>query len=237
MRNIHLVLICLSYLLFSSLKCAKSGDYSEVKTKAMAASSQIEECQKDEQKDEYWLKVGLRERYDCVKDIFGLKALELLSGETVFLEGPHKGELNLNAHNEFGHYNPAFLNKVSKVLEEIMKDAKFKAFIAYPYKAHLQSTCRIYYLSYAQPTPQIIEEYKELLTNAEPCEDFGCEASMFLQESFRDFAEEMETKGHNVYEGFTAPGFWVRRNIDGTAPIFYKLLKQFMGYYDAEFIK
>lgn len=237
MNKTNLLLISLSFLLFSSLKCSESTDYTEVKTKTMAAATQIEECQQDKQRDEYWLKVGLRERYDCIKGIMGISALELLAGEPVFKKGPHGKELNLSSQNEFGHYNPAFLNKVAVVLEETMKDAKFKLFIKTAYETHLQATCRIYYLSYDQPTEEIIKEYKELLANAEPCENFGCEPSMFLQESFRDFAEDMEKKGHNAYEGFTAPGFWVRRNIDGTAPIFYKLLKQFMGYYDADFIK
>jgi hypothetical protein len=36
---------------------------------------------------------------------------------------------------------------------------------------------------------------------------------------------------------FAAPGFWIRRQIDGTAPDFFAGLKKLLDTYDADFLK
>lgn len=65
---------------------------------------------------------------------------------------------------------------------------------------------------------------------------FLSEPSEFIQESFRGFAESIEKEGYDVYEGFTCPGFWVRRSIDGTADEFYDLLILTMRTFDEGFL-
>ena len=39
------------------------------------------------------------------------------------------------------------------------------------------------------------------------------------------------------YSAYAAPGFWIRRQIDGTAPDFFAGLKKLLEIYDAEFLK
>jgi hypothetical protein len=189
--------------------------------------------------NDYWLQVGLRERYGCIQETVNFGVLERLTGEAVFLTGPHSGGLDLTAQNEFGHYNPAFLKKAGQALDEMMKDKAFNDKIQAFYDAELKNTFRLYFIAYDTPKDVALGKYRGIVAAANPncAGGFLCQPSFFLQEQFRPFAEDMERQGYNVYEGFTAPGFWVRRDIDGTSTQFYGLLKKFMQKYDNEFIK
>ena len=95
-------------------------------------------------------------------------------------------------------------------------------------------------MSYAQAitNKKVISRYEEMVrsTPETGAGDYKSDASYFLQESFRGFAERMENEGYDVYEGFVCPGFWVRRSIDGTSDEFYSLLLSAMKTFDPDFL-
>lgn len=236
MKIQYLLLIATSLLLLTASKCSKTD--TEAKEKTSTAIDELKNCRSKVAEDNFWLDNGVREPYQCIENTLGIKALEQMLGEKVFLKGPHKDGINLEAQKEFGHYNPSFLKKAESFLKKAKKDKELNDKIQYIYNLQLKSTLRLYYLAYDQPTEEIIEKYKEIVAEADPnCEGFLCEPSSYLQEIFRDFAEQKETEGYSVYTAFVAPGFWVRRNIDGTSAQFHNLLKQLFETYDAEFLK
>ena len=100
------------------------------------------------------------------------------------------------------------------------------------YDSELKRYLRTYYIAYdvGANNREIMDGYLSAISE-------GKDASIYLQESFRDFAETAEKEGYDVYEAFTCPGFWVRRSIDGTASQFYKLLKLTIQTFDADFLK
>ena len=137
--------------------------------------------------------------------------------ENIFLSGPHENEMNFYS-TSFGKYNPKIIAKIYKELKQIFKDKNFRDETQELYNRQLKNYLRTYYMSYpiAANNPDYMYDYN--------------------QERFREFAEAIEDKGYNVYEGFTCPGFWVRRSIDGTSNDFFKLLKLIMYNYDKTFL-
>lgn len=237
MRSLSILFLCSISLCLLAFKCSDNEQYEEFKTKSMVVSDQLEDCTANYEQTRSWLEVGVRTRYNCVKDNFSLAMLEKLTGEPVYLSGPHNKEIVFTAQGAFGHYNPKFVDQLDKAFGQMSKDETFNKWMQDFYKEELQGLCQTYYLSYNAPTDDIVKGYKEIVEKAEPCEEgFLCPPSDYLQSVFSKFASELEDQGYNTYESSTAPGFWVRRQLDGTSAQFYALLKKVLKQYDADFM-
>jgi hypothetical protein len=182
---------------------------------------------------------GVRGKYYRLQSIFGIALLEKLTGEKVFLSGPHtKGKLNFQSNNDFGKYNPKFIKAVMKSVKEIIADKKFYPVAETIYKKYLKRIAWSYYNAYlhvsAVDSADIIEKYKKqmIVRAPEECDEYGCSPSYFLQEQFSAFANSLEGTDADYMESLTTPGFWIRRKIDGTDPLFYDLLTSVIKAYD-----
>jgi hypothetical protein len=199
----------------------------------------------DKDQDGTWLNVGLRYKYALMQDYLGIEILEKLSGEKVFLEsGAHTEGLDFNNSNAFGHYNPKFINTIHESVISFLKNDDTKEFTQEMYAKHLQMTARNYYLAYyfvnsgevitwegQEWTKEDIENTYQNILNGE-IETYGS-GSNFLTEIYRAYADAAESDGYDWYEADTAPGFWIRRSIDGTDKGFIELLKAVMAEVDA----
>ncbi len=177
---------------------------------------------------------GLRYNYAILNEMASVSILEAAVGKKIFLSGPHEKELNFYSTKSFGYYNPEFIAKAAKVIDySLSNDKVFTQLGRYVYNRQLQQMMRLYHQSYqhlkANPamTKQIIADYKAAMQN-------GDEAGAFIQSVFTAFADEKEELGRDWYVANTAPGFWVRRIIDGTADQIYDVLKTVMTVYDKE---
>ncbi len=185
-----------------------------------------------------WLPdVGVRSKYYYLKTDLSINTLKTITGEAVFVSGPHKKEMEFFSETEFGHYNPKFIKIVSKVFTKLSKNKEFISISQEIYDNDFKNLIRIYYLAYKHlkenktQRKEITTKYLSLIETQEDS------PSYYLQEVFRDFAENHEEAGYDVYEGFTAPGFWIRRGIDNTDKDFYKLLVKVLKTYDKDFLK
>ncbi len=181
-----------------------------------------------------WIDHGLRYNYAILNEIASISVLEAAVGKKIFLFGPHEKELNWNATKSFGYYNPEFIAKAAKVIDySLANDKIFAELGRYVYNRQLQKMTRLYHQSYqylkANPamTQQIIADYSAAMQN-------GNDAGEMIQAAFRSFADEKEELGRDWYIANTAPGFWIRRMMDGTADQIYEVLKTVMTAYDKE---
>ena len=184
-----------------------------------------------------WLpQSGIRGKYEIARKHIGLKFMEQVTGHPVFLEGPHQEDIDFNSES-FGHYNPRFLERLKPILREAIQNKLFVESTKTLYDAELKQYLRTFFLSYniSANRTDIMEGYLRLIAEGEHRSFSG--PSFFLQEAFRAFAESAEESGYDVYEGFTCPGFWIRRSIDGTEGQFYNLLLLVMETYDTDFLK
>jgi len=201
-------------------------------------------CNKDSEEMHSWITdAGVRSKYFCLKSEFNLEILKKLTGEAVFTKGPHGSDINYTSVTEFGYYNPKFLTIIENTLTELAKNEKFKQTAQKIYDKEFKNTVRMYYLAYnylisdTKLKKTIKKEYLKKIANSVEGQDYENDPSYYLQEQFRTFAEDNEKLGYDVYEGFSSPGFWIRRSIDGTDSQFFKIITQTLNLFDKDFVK
>ena len=175
--------------------------------------------------DGTWLEVGLRSKYAMAKKYASLAILEDLTGEKVYLKGPHQEGFDFTAKDAFGYYNPAFLSAVEDHLKEALEQPAFHKLATILYNKHFYSLVETYQQAYlhAQNHPQQMQKIK-LIYLEQISKPFGTEEGS-MQETFRTYADQ-SVKQHNSdwYEAVTAPSFWVRRSIDQTDEQIFRIL-------------
>lgn len=206
---------------------------------------------------------GLRSLYSALElNNLTLSTLKTLSGEPVFMKGPHLGaQLNLNEHYSFGHYNPAFLDWLSSQLEALKAHPELVQDLKPLYDQHLASIVRTFYFSgqkvaYKVERERIIKVYQNYILDRLGSNGYvmdnpyyqiwpkGTKGNLrstspgdFIQEVFRQDAGFMEREGHDWYETVVAHGFWIRRYMDQTHPLFIELLQQLLTLFDPDVLR
>lgn len=172
-----------------------------------------------------YIEEGLRYNYGLLNQLASVSILEKAIGEKVFLNGPHQNGLDFFSSDSFGYYNPAFWEKVKTVVAySLENDGTFKQLGKYAYDRHLKKEVQLYYDSYQylssnkSMAQQVTKDYQAAMQD-------GGNAGELLQESFRAFADSKEQLGEDWYVANTAPGFWIRRQIDGTADKIFEVVE------------
>ena len=184
---------------------------------------------------------GVRSLYCSVSRYLNIRRVEELSGMPIFLSGPHKLRPKWNA-TTFGHYNPKLvewardhlLPKRSKVVQDV-------------YNKFAQRTARVFLIAYLRlqekPTElaELANEYRG--GSAVKLEDRYWQTGAGLDEDpdiktlsagfQRGRGASDET---SAYVFCAATGFWARRQVDGTLPIFYDGLRKTLKEFDPEFL-
>jgi energy-coupling factor transporter ATP-binding protein EcfA2 len=208
---------------------------------------------------------GLRWLYAHLKPLMNMTKMNSLAPDSIFLSGPHEPDFNFRSH-DFGRYNPAFVRWGTEHLIPAASDPAFREITAPIYQKHLKEIARLYYLAHLYVEQHIPEvsalraKYLESIRERQgrPWEDSELNPNLVYDTFARFFAEQYGTgkKGSwfdgstrpaklsyrwvtekGGYYAYAAPGFWIRRQIDGTAPDFFAGLKKLLETYDAEFLK
>lgn len=178
------------------------------------------------ERDDTWLDVGFRSKYAMAKKYASLEMLQKAFDEPVFVIGPHGKDMNFNDKTSFGHYNTRFITKLEASIQTALQNPLFRKTTKKVYDEYLVSMAHTYRHAYvylnkdAKRLKKLKKKYIAMMDSPEGTTDGS------LQEEFRDFAEALEQNEQaDVYEGFTAPAFWLRRSIDGTAEQFFAMLE------------
>jgi len=187
------------------------------------------------ERDDTWLDVGLRSKYAMAKNYASISILEEAFDEDIFVRGPHAGDMDFNSTTSFGYYNPRFIEKAHQALDVALQNPMFKKVARPLYEKHLKSMAHTYQDAFAfvqkedAMRSRLINDYIFAMASPE-----GVIVGSF-QEKFRGYAEALEKeKNADIYEGFTAPSFWIRRHIDGTADDFSNLLNMAIGHMESD---
>ena len=246
MKNYLLpLLLCLLYLACSPKLEEKYGnqflplEFKMEEACTVWSSKKTQKTDLDYNSDGTWLEVGIRYKYAVLKEIININVLENTAQTAVFSKGPHLKDIAFRDNKAFGYYNPIFLKKVKKSLEAATKRANFNTIAGRFYTNEIQGMARTYYNAYQHINKKevslqdITSKYLTLITT----EDIQAqEPGNYIQEIFRPYADKEARKGYDWYEVSTAPGFWVRRKIDGTDKQFFELLEMVMKQYDSDFL-
>ncbi len=173
--------------------------------------------------DGTWLSEGFRSKYAMAKRYVSPDVLAATYGVPVFLDGPHKGDMDFNSNTSFGHYNPAFISKVTADVKTVLANPFFRGLIKEAYQTYFESMA----LTYKDAYLYVNEKPKKLKAMSasylKQVQQKGGTTQGSMQEVFRTFADSQDGES-DWYEAVTAPAFWVRRSIDGTDKQIYELL-------------
>jgi hypothetical protein len=194
----------------AKLSLALAGDWDKLRKEADYTSGNCAT---------YIPEYGIRGRYIAAKRHLSLGMLERLTREPVFASGPHSGgEFNCSSQSDFGHYNPAFLEKLTVMIEKLLQNEEIVRQLRPLYEKEFRQYLRIY-----------MEAYKPFAGNQELAREYvrmvrAGNASAYGTPRAQEFAKEMERKGLFWYDAYVVAHFWIRRTADGTHEQFYRML-------------
>ncbi|WP_028466764.1 hypothetical protein [Nisaea denitrificans] len=160
--------------------------------------------------------------------------LETVTGETVFLTGPHGAAMDFKSTRDFGRYNPDFLLRLIALAETLSGNSTARALARDFYAARLTGMAAAYGKAKAiVDAPENAQTIREVIAEYE----YRIEAGTLEPGGFGNFPydaqlELLHAAGEtdaDFYELVTAVGFWIRRRMDGSEPLFHELmLKSFV---------
>lgn len=177
-----------------------------------------------------------------------LSFVESTTGTTIFSSGPHKGDLTLDAANDFGHYNPDFVKWLVDKGAPSALDSPARAATQGAYDKHLKPLAEIFYYT-LQKTECFESEkkaYGDLIAKKKLPKDYYerwfyymnpyfCEkakAGLAQDQSFAAFSDNGFDGGIDGNVTKTVVGFWLRRALDGTKDSFAEGLKKLLAAYE-----
>lgn len=200
----------------------------------------------------YFPQSGIRGFYCHMKTYIDMETLERISGEKIFLSGPHDNlKPNLSSKSDFGHYNPTFLVWAKDTLIPAKDNQVFLKFSQNIYNHTFSYPIRSYYvvgkilqnnvglrLSLTKKYIDTMNSgkhynfYKEafyLIEKELPPEFKFLEGQQFMYPQHKQYY----FKGNIVKSGVY---FWLRRDIDGTFSHFLEIGEDILSLYDKIFV-
>ena len=177
---------------------------------------------------------------------------------SVYTSGPHSLDasgLSVDLlSDDFGHYDPEFVEWAVDNAIVGENDATVRALLAPVYRARFQQLARVYWSVYQNLASEgypdrapagAPEAYAEYLASGVVPEMArteyypGFTMTVFSDRNealARDIAGPGEWHFGAMYEANTAVGFWMRRRADGTQEAFRDGLERLLAAYDAEWL-
>lgn len=181
-----------------------------------------------------------------------LAAVRELAGVDVFLKGPHTADtLKLDAANEVGQYNPAFVRwLVDKAGPSERGSVTQKATQA-SYDSHLKSLAQIFWKTLVKAEADKAcfarekAAYADLIAKKKVPKDYYERWFFFMNPYFcgqppkkdKFYYDNGMDAGVDGNVTKTVVGFWLRRSMDGTMDAFAEGLKKLLAAYDPEVMK
>ena len=180
---------------------------------------------------------GLRSLYCHFKNIFNIDLIENEFGGRIYLSGPHKyNPDNLYKTDEFGHYNPKFIQWLHDNIIPDKSDSNKIAGSKNIYNYYLKDLIRTYYV--VHESLKINTKFKESALK-KYIEKIEKNESVNIHEY--NECMNLTLKWPNKYKSKryeTIPLlFWLRRSIDGTEHLFNKSFEKLLKAYDYEFLE
>ena len=214
---------------------------------------------------DYFPDGGVRSFWCHLSDVNKL-TLERITGEKMYVSGPHKNGFDFQNTSDFGRYNPKFVEKMIAISVPNSQDKAFVATTQAIYDKYVQKLARIHYVTYAKLEKDKSCAQKELRLYKKAIPSLSSDGAQeagqhtmntaigefkvgyyerwfyFMNPAFCRTPNEDDLfsngfdGGHNGNVVKSAVGFWLRREMDGTKPIFAKGLKKLLRQYDQKWL-
>jgi hypothetical protein len=191
--------------------------------------------------------------YQWLIDYSSKNDLESILNQKAFLSGPHREEVFVrNDSKQFGHYNPEFVRLLGNILDLPERNSIFRNNTQSTFITLFQETARTFYTVNRKlhSNPAFLknetERYSNLIESGRLDPYYLERFVLFLHPDFTDSEEIESTNQFRIKEtDFSYPtnivkeavGFWLRRKIDNTEPIFLENLIRLLQIYDNSFLQ
>ncbi|SRX73673.1 nSTAND1 domain-containing NTPase [Aequorivita antarctica] len=176
---------------------------------------------------------GIRGIIAYGEPILSLDKMQFLSPFKIFNSGPHESQFNWHSA-DFGHYNPNFVKWISEYLIPGATDEIFRKNTQHIYEQHLSLLARAYSLSYKAWKLDSVTMEQEKTSYLEHLSHGDFQKNYFMGDVYSAYSYATEYKKPGLLAAYAhvAAGFWVRREIDGTADEFMMALEKLIKTYD-----
>jgi hypothetical protein len=192
---------------------------------------------------DYFPDGAMRIFYCHVHAWLSFRELRRWAGGSVFRSGPHRDDLKLDEAYDFGHYDPNFVKWAVDKLIPGRSDSTFRRNSQDIYKRFISERAHTYADVYVkmQSNPKWLAHERDAVVRgiqAHTLEAYFYKYSAFLDDRYFDTPEdqfdslELDSHGHDCNVVKVAVAFWLRRSIDGTAPLFFDGLKKLIAAYE-----
>jgi hypothetical protein len=157
--------------------------------------------------------------------------LEAVTGVPPYLSGPHGAEMDFKNVRDFGRYNPAFVRRLITLAETLSGNSTARALARDFYAGRLAGMTGAYIEAKAiVDAPENAEMILEVMAEYE----IQIEAGTLEPGGFGNFPYDAQFEMQHAagesdadfYELITGIGFWIRRRMDGTEPLFHELMQK-----------
>jgi len=183
---------------------------------------------------------GLRGFYCHLQTVLDYAKLSQLAALPVFTQGPHTDlQLNLQALDGFGYYNPAFVQWLMDNSIPAATEPAFKELTQPYYNQYVRPLARTFYEVYKfwQDNPDYLAQEQQLYLTGTSLSSPTLPICCYSNKYEHIFQSMITAKNYDTQEVLTAATFWLRRTIDGTAQLWWKALSRLLETYDTDFIK
>jgi len=171
---------------------------------------------------------GILNTFEYIRSLLSFGDLQNSLSVPVFLSGPHgRNELNLTARNDFGHYNPAFLNALLKSLKVLLADKHFveKTYSAFEEKGLSSNLQRFYAMrKYIEENPNEFQRFKTQFQDR-------LKSGKWPEGGYREFVPQNLNQETYWNWSETDYYFWIRRDLDGTMAIWTDIMMELFRAY------
>lgn len=189
---------------------------------------------------DYWPEGGIRNFYCRAITALSLQAVTTLSGVEPFTRGPHLGGGSLSLHDprDFGRYNPAFVQFLVDNAIPAADDALLREETQAYYDNYVKQLARVYFVVHqrlekrADFKKKMRNEYLRVMDEKKP--DWGA-----YYDKFSTFLGEADANwgGYDPNLQSASVAWWLRRDVDKSAPIFFEGLTKLLRTYDAAWLE
>jgi hypothetical protein len=201
-------------------------------------------CSEKELHFDYWPDGGIRNFYCHATTSLALSAVTKLAGVAPFVRGPHgvgglgdDAQLSLHDPRDFGRYNPAFVQWLVDNAVPAAGDAQLREETQGLYDKYVRQLARVYFVVHQklEARPAWKKQQRNLYMKAmdEKNPDWSAyydKYSTFLGEADSDWG------GYDPNLQSASVAWWLRRDVDKTAPLFLQGLEKLLRTYDGAWL-
>ena len=191
---------------------------------------------------DYFPDGGLAIFYCHAQSLLSLARLEALAGVSSTRAAPGGSPALAGA---FRHYDPRFVQWLAKALLPARRDARFREQTQPVYDRYVAPLARQYLAvrrlmtAHRRSLEAEVRWVKDAIeSEALPDRYYQARYATFGGSGFPDDpASRLDRTGWDVNVGPTAVAFWIRRELDGSAPAFAAALEELVSTYDAAWLR